>query len=308
MLRRRTPAGAALGLVVLLLSGCGSQAAPGAVADTTPVGQNAVPGTRPSTSLPTATDPTTAATTAPAAATTPTSLPSGLDFPQPSTLVDGSSGDFVMVDLTAGSSSRGQIAAGVHGVGMAWGAGRATLSKAGDGSVSVTYRGRGYLDAHASLDPPMFLDALQHGRPAHVSLRLTARYDPSRTSGTATVWVNGTAYHVTAGPTAHDALPTARTVLGHLHHGDWAAVYRMSDHSLQQAVTLAAFVRTMSSKHVTVSEARITGPIVYTTSGGIPYARVPIHETATFHGRRLSAAATMILVREQGAWRYDTTQ
>ena len=290
-----------------MLSGCGSQAAPGAVADSTPVGQNAVPGTSPSTSPPAATDPSTDTTPA-AAATTATSLPSGLHFPQPSTLVDNSSGDFVMVDLTAGSSSRGQVSAGVHGVGLAWGVRRATVTTAADGSVTVAYRGRGYLDPHASLDPPMFLDALQHGRPGHVSLRLTARFDPSRATGTATVWVDGTAYHVTAGPTAHDALPFARTVLGYLRGGNWAAVYRMSDQSLKQAVTQAAFVRTMSSKHVTVSEARIVGPIVYTTSGGIPYARVPIHEAATFRGRRLSAAATMILVHEQGAWRYDTTQ
>ena len=60
---------------------------------------------------------------------------------------------------------------------------------------------------------------------------------------------------------------------------------------------------------VHVDDVTITGETTYTTtSTGISYAHVPVHEAVTVAGQSKSANATLVLIYDKGSWLWLTTQ
>ncbi|GAA2149922.1 hypothetical protein GCM10009844_30180 [Nocardioides koreensis] len=225
--------------------------------------------------------------------------------------LDKSSSDYFRIDLDKTSADYGHFVIAIPGVGLAWAHGTATVSPHSPTSTTLSFDGPGYLAADAVLDTEFGVNYRPQGDIKDVPVKLRGEIDGRHGTGSINVWIDGTQYHLSAAPAVGGADPVAAQLAASLVGQDWKAVYALADDSLRADMSQTEFVTwiqgELGSGHV--DDVTITGDITYTTtSTGISYAQVPVHEAVTVDGQSKSADATLVLIHDQGSWRWLTTK
>ena len=225
--------------------------------------------------------------------------------------IDKSSSDYFRIDLDNTSADNGRFVIAIPGVGLAWAHGTATVTPHSPTSTTLSFDGPGYLAADAVLDTEFGVNYRPQGTIQDVPVKLRGEVDSRHGTGSINVWVDGTHYHLSAAPAVAGAEPVAAKLAASLKSQDWDAVYALADDSLRADMSRTEFVSwiqgELGSGHV--DDVTITGETTYsTTSTGISYAHVPVHEAVTVAGQSKSADATLVLIYDKGSWRWLTTQ
>lgn len=253
--------------------------------------------------------PTTAATPHPSPATTPVPATSTtLPFVG---FVDDSSRATLQVGLDPSSREYGSVWFAKPGIGIVWTRRPATVEDGGTGSVAVTYDGPGSVNRHARVDPEFAALTMPRGPTRRAHVRVRSRLQPSHQTGVLDLWVDNKHLRVTFGQPPANAGPVVRAVVRAMRAEDFASLYDLADSGMRHGLTRAAFVAQSKelSAGATVAAVRETGPVSYlTTSTGVHYAYAPIAAVVSQGGVRQHLRQQIVLVREDGQWRFTTTR
>jgi hypothetical protein len=115
-----------------------------------------------------------------------------------------------------------------------------------------------------------------------------------------------------AAPAAGTATSVATAVAAALKANDWPTLYNLADDSLRDGMTSTQFAEQVGiaiGAGTRVTDVHSTGSITYTTNqAGVSYANVPISLTVFFNGANHTTAGTLVLINDQGSWRWFTTK
>lgn len=235
--------------------------------------------------------------------------------PPPAAMANGfqdhSDGDYLRLQLDPSQANYGGFVAAIPGVGLAWPAQPATVSTKSDHSAQLRFDGQAYLNAGAKLDTEFGVDYQISGPTTAVSLRLIGQVDPAHGTGTVELWINDKHFHLAADSSPADASAAAKAVLTAIKTNDWVALYGLADSSLRAAGGPAQFAQQMETQFAGggVLDAHGSGPITYTTTTtGISYANQPVSFTVTHDGATQAASGTLILIYNEGSWRWLTVK
>jgi hypothetical protein len=237
------------------------------------------------------------------ASTPPGALTSGFQ--------DKSSSDYLRVQLDSSSGNYGAFIVALPGVGLVWPTQVASASIRSDHSTQLRYDGNGYLDAQAHLDPEFGVTYEPSGQVQQVSLRLIGQVDAAHGTGSLEIWVAGVHYHFASSRVTSGADAVVQQVLTAYQNADWNALYGLADSSVRQSMTQEQFAGQISQAFagLTVTGASTGGAISYSTSTtGIDYASVPFTVSLRRAGPSKTFSGTLILINDQGAWRWFTTK
>lgn len=279
----------------------------GSATSATPAGPTPSP-TRSPAATP-ASAPTTAATPDPSPVTTPdpatsTTLPF-VGF------VDDSSQATLQVGLDPSSSEYGSVWFAEPGIGIVSTRRPAAVDEGGPGPVAVTYDGPGSVNRRAKIDPELAVLTLPRGPIRRAHVRVSARLQPSNQTGVLDLWVDNKHLHLTFGQPPTDADPVVRAVVRAMRAEDFAALYDLADSGMRHGLSRAAFVAQTKklATGATLTAVRETGPVSYlTTATGVHYAYAPIAAVISQGGVRQHLRQQIVLVREDGTWRFTTTR
>ena len=223
---------------------------------------------------------------------------------------DHSSNDYLRIQLDPAAPGYGGFIVAVPGVGLAWGEQPATARRESDHAVQLRYDGGGFLNAGAQLDTEFGVAYQPNGTSTKIRLRLVGSVDPAHGTGSIELWVNDVHYRFAAASAPQNAGTTADTVLAAIVRGDWSALYDLADDSLRAGGTAAEFTAQVQQQFAAnnkVTSAHTTGTISYSTNAaGVTYASVPVSMTAVLDGATQTMAGTLVMIYNQGRWRWFT--
>jgi hypothetical protein len=223
---------------------------------------------------------------------------------------DHTSNDYLRIQLDPTAANYGGFVVAIPGTGLTWAAQPAAASTKSDHSVQLRYDGTGYLDANAKLDTEFGVGYQTVGAPTTITLRLIGQVDPAHTSGSIELWVNGIHYQFAAAPAPQNADTVGNAVLAALKANDWTALYNLADDSLRGGGTAAQFTQQVQAQFGAggqVSDAHSIGATTYTTNqAGVSYANLPVSITVIHAGATQTATGTLVLIDDQGSWRWFT--
>jgi hypothetical protein len=119
-------------------------------------------------------------------------------------------------------------------------------------------------------------------------------------------------YHFAAASAPQDATNVADAVAAALKANDWPTLYNLADDSLRNGMTSTQFGQQVgiafgAGTHIT--DVHTTGAITYTTNeAGVSYASVPVSFSVFFNGVNQTTPGTLVLINDQGTWRWFTTK
>jgi hypothetical protein len=223
---------------------------------------------------------------------------------------DKTSSDYLRVQLDPSSGNYGAFVVALPDVGLVWPSDVASVSEKSDHSSQLRYEGAGYLDAKAQLDREFGVAYRPSGQLQQVSLRLVGQVDPTHSTGSLEIWIAGKHYHFASSKVSGGADTMLRQITTAYRNADWTALYGLADSSVRQSMTAHEFAGQISRAFAGLTVTTVTsGATTYSTNAaGINYASVPF----TVSLRRSSApktfSGTLIMINEQGAWRWFTTK
>jgi hypothetical protein len=222
--------------------------------------------------------------------------------------VDGSGQLALVAALDPSSSDYGMVQVTAPSLGLLWPLHRASVARTAD-ATTVSYDGRGFVNRRVQVgDLPL---AGFQGPVHHVHLRIVARLDPVRRTGVVDLWVRHRHTHLVFTPPATGAEPVVRAVISALSTDDFAALYDVAAQGFRDGMSRAEFAAKLEALqgNDTIEAVRRTGPVSYsTTVTGIRYATAPASATFTHNGVRRHEPMQIVLVREDGQWRFATTR
>jgi hypothetical protein len=115
-----------------------------------------------------------------------------------------------------------------------------------------------------------------------------------------------------AAPAAGNATSVANAVVAAMKANDWPTLYSLADDSLRGGMTSTQFAEQVGvavGAGTRVTDVHTTGSITYTTNqAGVSYANVPISLTVFYNGASHPTAGTLVLITDEGRWRWFTTK
>lgn len=148
------------------------------------------------------------------------------------------------------------------------------------------------------------------------SVTMEGEIDQSHNSATVNVWVtlpsqtSQTHYLLQTGnPATGQAPGVAQQALAALQADDWAAIYGLADSNVTSQYSAAQFSQAMGSQQQpAMADAAFAGPGAATVLSGVTYFDQPITFSAVGSGGTSTTyTATLILVWQQGQWRFSGT-
>ncbi len=147
------------------------------------------------------------------------------------------------------------------------------------------------------------------------SVRFEGIIDSTGLSANVNVWVDGTHYHLqTDQGSASGAAPIAQQAIAALQAEDWATLYTLLASDMQSQYTQAQFVQMMSGESSAPGQPTITsvsvsgsGQVVASPLGYTYYQQPVSVQARNSDGSTRSFTTTLYLLRENGTWRYWTT-
>ncbi len=147
------------------------------------------------------------------------------------------------------------------------------------------------------------------------SVRFEGIIDPTGLSANVNVWIGGTHYHLqTDQGSASGAGPVAQQAIAALQAEDWATLYTLLASDMQSQYTQAQFVQTMSGESSAPGQPAITsvsasgaGQVVASPLGYTYYQQPVSVQARNADGSARAFTTTLYLLRENGTWRYWTT-
>jgi len=113
-------------------------------------------------------------------------------------------------------------------------------------------------------------------------------------------------------PSSRTATGIADAVVAALKANDWPTLYNLADDSLRLGMTSTQFAQQVAvafGAGTRITDVHTTGPITYITNeASVSYADVPVSFTVLSNGASQTAAGTLVLINDQGSWRWLTTK
>ena len=216
-----------------------------------------------------------------------------------------------MAGLDPSSSDYGAFAITAPGLGMVWPRTAAVVDRQSAHATTMTYDGQAFINRRARIVGAFSLLEGFQGSVHRGHIRVVAHLDPSHRTGFLELWIGGKHTHLQFAPAPSDADEVMQSVVSALSTGDFGALYDLADTGFRHGLSRDEFVSrfTAAMGNDSVVRVRRTGPVSYsTTLTGVDYASAPANATVIQSGQRRVLRERLVLIREDGEWRFDTTR